>query len=201
MTRRWAALLFPLLLAACVGAPAPKDTFYRLEVAQPAERFQRPPLPGVLEVDRLDADGVVGERALTFATHEGGPLEHYRYDLWSETPGIMLRDQLARVLSKAGAAERVVTPDLRVPADWTLRGKVRRFEQVAGAAQVAVEIQLGVVSARDGTLVMLDTYSAKVPTNGESVEAAVGGIDRAVSDIVARFVADLGRVKLPAVKP
>jgi ABC-type uncharacterized transport system auxiliary subunit len=190
-------ILLLLLLAACAGPPAPKDAFYRLEVAPPAKTFERPPLPGVLEVDRLEADGAVAERALAFETRPGGPVERYRYDFWSEQPGIMLQDRLAAFLRAANAAGRVVTPELRVPPDWTLRGKIRRFEQVAGADKVAVELQLAVVSARDGSLVLLDTFHAEAPA-GSGVEGMVAAIGRATSEVLARFLADLGNAKVPA---
>lgn len=184
-------VLLLLLLSACAVAPAPKDAFYRLDVAQPAQHFDRPPLPGVLEVDRLEADGAVAERALAFETRPGGPVERYRYDFWSEQPGILLQDRIAAYLRAANAAGRVVTPELRVPPDWTLRGKIRRFEQVAGAGKVAVELQLAVVSARDGSLVLMDTYRVEAPS-GSDVESMVGAIGAATSDVLARFVAALG---------
>jgi ABC-type uncharacterized transport system auxiliary subunit len=185
-----------MLLSACAGPPPPKDQYFRLAVAPPAQTFQRPALPGVLEVDRLETDGVVSERALAFQTRPGGPLGRYSYDYWSEPPGIMLQGRVVDYLKAANAADRVVTPDLRVPSDWTLRGKLRRFEQVTGAGRVAVEVQMAVVSARDGTLVLQETYAAELPAEGDKVEAVVTAIGRATSEILARFAADLGRVKL-----
>lgn len=200
-----AARIYPCLLAltllvlsACAGPPAPKDQYYRLAVAEPTQPFAQPILPGVLEVDRLETDGVVSERALAFQSRPGGPLGRYSYDYWSEAPGTMLQGRVVDYLRAANAADRVVTPDLRVPSDWTLRGKLRRFEQVSGAGRVAVELQLAVVSARDGTLVLQETYAAEPPSEGDRVEAAVAAIGRATSEILARFTADLGRAKIPA---
>lgn len=197
MKRLPVVLTLVLALGACASEPAPRDTFYRLDIAQPAQRFAQPVLPGVLEVNRLEADGVVGERAMAYADDEGGALRRYRYEFWSEPPGQMLQDRLTAVLKKAGAAERVVSPDLRVPPDWTLRGKIKRFEQVAAADRVAVELQLAVVSARNGALVMVEDYAAQSPTRSDDPHAVAEAAGRAVADIFSHFLADLGRAQVP----
>ena len=186
-----------LVLAACAGQAPPPDMFHRIEPSA-AARFTQPPLPGVLEVQRLTTDGVLAERAITFAAKDGGPLSHYAYDLWSEPPGVMLQDRLARILADAGAAGRVVTPEMGTLADWTLRGKLRRFEHLAGSNRVAVDMELGVVSARDGSLALLEHYSVMIATESTGVEAAASAMERAVSQIFTRFLADLGRARTGA---
>ncbi|EME68740.1 ABC transporter [Paramagnetospirillum caucaseum] len=193
MMRKTIAVALALLLAACAGPAAPPDSFYRIEPGAPGQRFAKPPLPGVLEVNRLAADGVVAERALAFARTEGGALAHYKYDFWSEPPGVLLQDRLAHYLAVAGAADRVVTPELRVLSDWVLRGKVRRFEQIAGRAEVVIDLELAVVSARDGRVVLQQTYLARVPAASERVEDAARAMEKGVTDIFARVLADLGR--------
>ena len=194
---RLLAVLLAAFAAACSSPPTPKDTFYRLEVAEPARRFDRAPIPGVLEINRFDTDGVLSERALAYQ-EAGKGVQRYRYDFWSEPPGVMLQDKVAAYLAAAHAAQRIVTPDLRVPPDFALRGKLRRFEQIAGADRVAVEMQLALVSARDGSLVVMNTYSSQVPTDGEAPEAATAAMGRAVSDILGRFLADLSDATIPA---
>lgn len=190
-----------LTLSACAAPPAPRDTFHRLELPAAARAFDRPVLPGVLEVDRLEADGAVGERAMAYSSTGPASLQRYRYDLWSEAPGVMLQDALARHLRSAGLAEQVVTPDLRVPPDWTLRGKVLRLEHLPAAGKVAVELRLSVVSARNGQLVAMDTYLSEVAARDDSADAAADAMGRAVSDILARFTADLGRAQVPSPRP
>ena len=181
------------VLAACAGPAAPPDVFWRMEPAA-AERLAKPLLPGVLEVSRLTADGVLDERAITFAAREGGALSHYKYDLWSEPPSLMLQDRLSRYLTQAGAADRVLTPELGVLADWTLRGKIRRLEVLADTSKVAVEMELSVVSARNGALILLERYDVVRPAGSGSVEGMVAAMDKATSEIFARFLADLTKV-------
>jgi ABC-type uncharacterized transport system auxiliary subunit len=180
-----------LALAACAGPAAPPDSFYRIEPGAPARHFAKPLLPGVLEVNRLAADGVAAERAMAFARTEGGALAHYQYDFWSEPPGLLLQDRLAHYLDAAGLADRVVTPELRVLSDWVLRGKVRRFELVADRAEAVVDLELAVVGARDGRLVLLRTYEARVGTASDRVEDVAHAMEAGVRDIFARFLSDL----------
>lgn len=184
-----------LALAACATQAPPPDMFYRIEPAAPATRFAKPPLPGVLEVQRLTAEGVLDERAITFVAKEGGALSHYKYDLWSETPGLMLQDRLSRFLAGAGVADRVLTPELGVLADWTLRGKLRRLEYIADGSKVAVGMELGVVSAHDGALVLLENYSVLIPSGSGGIEGAVVAMERGVTQIFARFLTDLGQAR------
>lgn len=194
MRKALSAAFVALTLAACAGPAAPPDVFYRIEPGAPAQRFAKPALPGVLEVNRLAADGVVAERALAFA--RDGVLGHYKYDFWSEPPGMLLQDRLAHYLTEAGLADRVVTPDLRVLSDWVLRGKVRRLEQIAGRSEVAVGLELAVVGARDGRLVLLQTYETRVATPSERVEDAARAMEKGAAEIFARFLADLARTDL-----
>ena len=193
MKRLAPALL--LVLAACAGPAAPPDVFYRIEPVAAAGRSAAPLLPGVLEVQRLTADAVLDDRAITLVAKTGGPLSHYPYDLWSESPGVMLQDRLSHFLATAGAADRVLTPDLGVPADWTLRGKLHRLEHLAGSSQVAVEMELGVVSAHDGSLILLEDYSTILPIESNTIEGAVAAMDRGVAQLFNRFLADLGRAR------
>lgn len=184
-----------LALAACAGPAAPPDSFYRIEPGAPPSRFSQPVLPGVMEVERPAADGVVAERALAFARTEDGPLAHYKYDFWSEPPSLLLQDRLAHYLADAGVAVRVVTPDLRVLPDWEVRGKIRRFEMIADKGVAVADLELAVVGSKDGKLLLLKTYDARMPTGSGSVGDSARAMEKAVADIFARFLADLARVR------
>lgn len=182
-----------LFLSACVAPPAPRETFFRLDVV-PAAAYPRPPLPGVLEVDRVETEGVLSERAIAYQAGKGA-LRRYAYDFWSEAPGPMLGDVLARELRRARVAATVVTPDLRVPPDWLLRARLTRFEQLPAAGKVVAALQVAVTGAGHGALLLQKAYAAEAATADDSPEAAAAAMGRAVSDIVARLVADFSEVK------
>lgn len=189
------ALTASALLTACAQPAPPADNFYRLEVAQPASRSGAPWLPGVLEVNRLDTDGVLAERALAYQDSDGS-LARYRYDLWAETPGTLVQDQLTDYLRRQKAADNVVTPDLRVPPDWSLRGKLKRFELLPEQGKVVARLQFSVISAKDGSLVLLETYGAEMPSAADP-KSATAALARAIADILTRFAADLAKAPIP----
>lgn len=182
-------------LSACASPAPPKDNFYRLEAPRVAALAQLV-LPGVVEVNRFDVDGALSERGLAYQAKDGA-LARYNYDLWSDAPATALQLVLAESLRDAHVAGQVVTPDLRVPPDWAVRGRLYRFEYLPDQGRVAVKMQLAVVSARDGALVLLDTYAAEPVVQGAGPEAAVAALNRAVSDIFTRFTSDLAKASIP----
>jgi cholesterol transport system auxiliary component len=187
------ALLLAVALAACASPAPPRDAFHRLDAAASVARFDAPVLPGTLEVARLEAEGMLNERPLVFQDADGA-LARYRYDLWADVPAVMLQEQLTETLRGVNAANLVVTPDLRVPPDWVLRGRLKRFELLPSSGKVAMRLRLAVVSARDGSLVLQETYDAERPAAaGPDTEAQALGA--ATADILTRFVADLGRAR------
>lgn len=181
-------------LAACAQPAPPKDRFYRLETPPVAARFAAPSL-GVVEVSRLTTDGVLSERPLAYQDADGS-LGRYRYDLWAEPPTALLQNALVDGLRQSGIAATVVTPETRVPPDWILRGRLNRFEMQARAGKAVASLELAVVSSRDGSLLLLKTYQAEVPS-AAGPEAEAAALTQASGDIITAFIADLGRVAKP----
>lgn len=196
LKRGLAAVLLAVGLAGCASPAPPRDSFYRLTVAPEVAVLEHPVLPGVLEVNRLDVDGVLSERGLAYAEADGA-LARYRYDLWSDAPATALQMELADTLRRAGVAEQVVTPDLRVPPEWTVRGRLFRFEVLPDSGRVAIKLQLAVVSARDGSLLLLRSYESQPAVAGDGPTAAVAALNRGAAELLSRFVFDLSQVSVP----
>lgn len=178
-------------LTACAQPAPPKDRFYRLETAPVAAHFTAPKL-GIIEVSRLSTDGVLSERPLAYQDIDGA-LGRYRYDLWAEPPAALLQGALVEALRQAGIAITVITPETRVPPDWIVRGRLNRFEMVTATGKASAAMELAVVSARDGGLLLLKTYQSDI-ASAAGPEAEVVALTRASSDIIAAFVADLGQM-------
>ncbi|MGE5477670.1 MAG: ABC-type transport auxiliary lipoprotein family protein [Bacteroidales bacterium] len=192
----FSAVLLAAFVAACASPAPPRDNFYRLEAVPQLRALDKAVLPGVLEVNRLDVDGALSERGLAYQAKDGA-LARYSYDLWSDAPATALQLALADTLRGAHAADQVVTPDLRVPPDWMVRGRLFRFEYLPAEGRVAVRLQLAVVSARDGALVLLQTYDAMPPVQGSGPEAAVSALNQSTAELFSRFVADLAKASIP----
>ncbi len=196
MFRRLGLIAATIALTACSQPEIPKDSFYRLTPSSPAKVFNSPPLPGNLEVDRLLADGVTGERALVYSKAEArGSLYQYHYHYWTEPPGIMLQDRLVNHLRAAKIAGSVVTPGLRVTPNHILKGRIIRFEQVRGSKEtsVAVEIEIAITREKDMKLLKITTYQAEEPASDASIPQAVAAFDRALSRLLDQFISDFGK--------
>lgn len=181
-------------LAACAQQAPPKDRFYRLDPTPVARAFATPPL-AVLEVGRLSTDGVLSERPLAYQEADGA-LGRYRYDLWAEPPTALWQGALVHALRQSGIAATVVTPDTRVQPDWILRGRLNRFEMHVHAGKAVAALELSVVSARDGTLLLLKTYQVETPA-AAGPEAEVQSLTTATSQILNAFIADLAQAVRP----
>lgn len=194
---RLVALAVAASVAGCAGGPSPADRYYRLEASPPTPVMDRPVLRGIVQVASLEADGLLAERPLVYSL-SGEPFEirHYNYDLWNEPPGTLVQDQLIRYLRRANLADRVVSTDLRTSGDYAIEGRVHRFEQVIGAPTVVVvELELALIRLSDERLMLLETYDKTVPAANDSAPAVAMAANQALTEIFARFVEDLARLK------
>jgi ABC-type uncharacterized transport system auxiliary subunit len=191
--RAAATLMFALAFASCAQPEVPSDSYYRLQVALPAPA-SRPLLKGTVEVNRFVADGLVAGRPIVY-TEPNQPhrVREYNYHFWIEPPTVLLRDQMVAFLRAGRLAETVTTPEVRVPADYVLTGRIIRLEKIESTAPKGVlELELGVRRA-DGKLVFLDVYKIEVAAENNSVEAAVRALNKALDAAYAKFAADLSR--------
>ncbi len=193
---RWVAMVLTgFVLAGCQGssAPAPRDHFYRISVPPPTTASDTM-LPGIVLVTRLDAEGVMRERPLTYSGGDGSlALQQYDYHFWIEPPTRLLQSQLADYLRKSGVAEAVVTPEMRVRPDFEVIGTIRRLERLLDGdpPRVVAELELALVDRSGDRLRVIETYAAEVQCTDDSVDAAVTAMNQAIGQIFGRFLADM----------
>jgi ABC-type uncharacterized transport system auxiliary subunit len=188
MSRYFILLLVTPLLAGCFGSapPVPRDHFYRLLVSSPTAR-----LPGVLRVEPFQADGLLRERLLLYsvsgASHE---VQQHNYHYWTDAPPQMLQDQLVTYLRQSKVARSVVTPDMRVRADYQVTGKVKRLERLLGGGppRVVVELELALVRLSDNALLLVDNFGDEEPEDGNDVGSAVVALNKATRRVFDRFL-------------
>ncbi len=197
-------------LAGCIGSapPVPRDHYYRVLVAPPAQgdaarsatgqSATRPGatgimFPGVLSVARLEADGLLRERPLLYsATGRPHEMQQHLYHYWMDPPPKMLQAQLVDYLRASGLAKAVITPDLRVRPDYEITGRLKRFERLLGGGptRVVAEVELALVETGRKQLLVVETYSAEVAAADDGVEASVLALAQALGRIFERFLAD-----------
>ena len=190
----WLASAFALVLTACASAPpAPEDHYYRLQATYAGSASNKP-LPGTIEIDRFVADGLTSERGLVYSdAATPNQVKAYHYHFWIKPPTVMLRDELVSFLREANIAKSVVTPELRLDADFVLTGKIEHLEQIrAEADRTLMEVELGLRSAKTGKLMFLKTYRQENAA-GEGVAGAVDSLNTSLSIIFADFLGDLAK--------
>ncbi len=197
--RAWLLLLASGALACSSPGPARRDQFYRLELGPPCGTLASPAFPGTLVVERLRADGLTGRRAIVYRPDAASPeLRHYAYYRWVEPPPQALQHGLADHLRAAGAAQQVVTPQMRAEADFVLNGRIVRLERVLeGGPGVVAELELGVMRASDRRVLLQQRYREEQAVNGSTMDPAVRAWGEAVGRILDRFVADSAGGAIP----
>lgn len=180
------------VLGACTQPPLPEDHFYRLSVPLPDKRFDAPLLPGILQVERFAAEGVLSGRALVYSEpgdkHE---LKEYYYHFWMEPPAVTLQNQFIKFMRNANISDTIVTPDMRLNPAYVMTGKIRRMERIVGDNQVAFEIEVGVKNAETNQVVSLDIYGVQEAAEGDTVKEAVKAMDRALAKVFQRVIDDM----------
>lgn len=193
--RRWPlALALPIATAGCLSGPAPRDHYYRLEANPPRAMLDSPCLPGALEVGRFRSDALTSDRMLVVREGSDAPeLHRHAYHLWVDSPPTMLQHALAAYLRAAGAADRVVTPEMRVEPDFLLAGRILRLERIleGSPGSVVVEVELTVTRGEGNELVALRTYREERTPKGSGVSQAIVAFNRALTAIFERFLSDL----------
>lgn len=186
-------VLFIPFLAGCLGSapPVPRDHYYRLLVAAPAQTKSDARFAGVMRVELFQADGLLRERPLLYS-ESGAPheVQQHNYHYWTGAPPRMLQEQLVAYLRRSQIAHSVVTPDLRVRADYQVSGKIKRLERLLGGGppRVFVEMELALVRLSDNSLVLIDSFTEEEPDTGDSVDSAITALNRATGRLFDRFV-------------
>lgn len=189
------SILFSVVLfAGCKSQPVPDLVYYTLEesdaaaFAATAPKFDRP-----IVVEPFMADGVRSEQAVLYRTDRSVGIRSYHYQAWNDSPTRLLQKRLIAHLRRAGIAATVVDRVSGKQPVMSVTGQVEHFERVqegeAWFADVGVELRVD----RDGTAlpIVLKTYRAKIPAEGESMQAAVSAFTRAVDEIYGHFIVDL----------
>ena len=186
-----------LVIGSCASAPpVPADKFYRLP--DPVNISPGPALTdGVIRVERFEADGVHGERAVVFSDDgQGVSLQQHHYHFWADAPPLMLQHQLISYLRAAGAADIVVHKPSSEAA-LIVSGRIKRFERdLSGSAAVArIVLELSIEANDARVPLLIKDYEASVTAASDTLPASVTAFAQGISEIFAAFLID-ARVRL-----
>ncbi len=182
-----------LTLWSCASGPAPIDHYYRINAGVPDTPAARR-LPGNLQVDRLRADTLTGERQLLYKEiTDASEIRQHPYHRWSDPPAILLQTELISFLSAASVADTVISATARVKPDYVVYGRIRHFERVLEPeVRAIVEIKLAVMNAAGEEILVNRSYREEQAAANSTIAASVVAFGEAVHVIFERFLADLG---------
>jgi ABC-type uncharacterized transport system auxiliary subunit len=183
-----------MIQAGCLSGPAPPDRFYRLEVPGAAARLEVPRLRGRLLVDSIRGDAMTLERMMLYRNEsDRSQVKREGYDRWVDPPPVMVQRAVVEFLRSANAAEMVITPEMRLDADFRLTGRVNRFERLVGegSPRATVEIEFNLVRLEDRELLLLETYREEEEVAGRGVGDSAEAFSRALHRILERLALDL----------
>lgn len=187
------------LLAACgTVAPVPHDTFYRLAEVHEVTKVERS-LPGVLKVDRVEADGVVAEGSMLYAPNGSEfELRQAAYDFWSEPPALMVEQRLVSYLREAGVAKQVLSHQLRGRSDYLLAVRLTKFEQaLKPAGEIRLSISVSLETEPDGDLIWVDQWHFVEKTGDDTLPAAVQAFDKALEKMMQVVATKVSQSDVP----
>lgn len=185
-------LLLTAVLSACAGpAVVPTDHFYRLP-ATAALPLEKPLLNGTLSIAPLNAGGLYNERALLYVDDDQ-PLElkRYRYYLWNNVPGNLLQEHLYSFLRDSRAAEQIVLFEPGFETDYTLSGRISRFERELGNGRDQIRVSLHLLLMSGSKLVWEKEYSVSVAVQGAAIHDAVEAFGAALQQIYDALLLDI----------
>lgn len=186
----WAFAGIACGIVGCASGPAPQDHFYRVHVDRDTASPGACRLPGTLRVERFESDALTEGRPLVYQQDSGSPkLGRYAFHLWASSPPELLSQEFAAYLAGRGVAGEVLSSGARVPANYSVRGRVLRMQHTLGPTAAAVlELQLTLVDQQNRVILVNETYRATQPAT--DVSAAVEVFSREAQEIFGRFVAD-----------
>ena len=196
----WRRLAIPLVVSmmmihgGCLSSPAPPDRYYRLEIPGAAARLEPPRLSGRLLVDAVRGDAMTRERRMLYRNaSEPSQVRREGYDSWVDPPPVMVQRAVVAFLRSANAAEAVITPEMRLDADFRLGGRVDRFERLvgSGSSRATIELEFTLVRVEDREPLLLETYREHEDVSGSGAGDSVEAFSRALHRILERLVLDL----------
>lgn len=183
-----------IAVAGCTSQPpVPQDRYYRLQAVLASAPVSSPVLLGTLEIERFAADGLTNGRPIVYVdADDPNQLLEYHYHFWTQSPSVMLRDELVTYLRAAKIATSVVTPEMRLGAKYIMTGRIRALEQRLGSTPSTVmEIEFAVRRPDDGTLMFLKSYRQETAQSSGGVAGAVDALNMSFNLILSDLLADL----------
>lgn len=183
-----------LLTMGCSTTSPAQDQFYRLEPVITIKPKNKA-LAGTILVAQLSARGFADGTRIVYRDNRNQlQVQRYRNQLWSQPPVTMIQDAIVQALRVEHVADYVITPAERANAGWILSGTLFRIEYLREPNQVNIELELGLINAKNRKTVFQHRYEQTQMVDGKSMTHVVAAFNHALARVIGGSVNDLTKV-------
>ena len=188
--------LIPVLVAMLLGAAGcggaiPRMHYYVLDIPTPAPQTRTPAAYAVTITpfrapDQLEQDRIVYRPSAV-------EVDFYDYHRWAQRPVSVLTHALAERLRRQNVFASVFIFDGRTKADYMIRPRLERLEEVDSPGNVGVRVEMfaDVVELKTSRTVWSGSASHNGKVSEGEVKAVVAEMSRGVEDCLAQLAAGL----------
>ncbi|MDQ0316350.1 ABC-type transport auxiliary lipoprotein family protein [Amorphus orientalis] len=116
-------------------------------------------------------------------------LSYYPSVQWADRLPVVFQAVLAEALQNTNRVRAVGLPGQSLLINYQIVTEIRAFQaETTGSDRAAVTVSAKILDDRNGRVVASRIFTAEQPTSGDSVQAAVGGLDRANQQVVSDMV-------------
>ena len=186
-----ATCLVVLVLSAC-GGSLPETRYYDLA---PGRTRMPARSDAILTIDSFDTDPGYDDDRMVYRTTPVR-MDYYHYHRWSAAPGVLVANQLERVLERSGRFRQVLrsgTPSVGV----RLRGRVVAIEEVDVSkrrwlGRIALELYLEDVAS--GEVLWSRQFDETEPLRVQSPEGLARALSTATRRIALRMAPEIATI-------
>lgn len=156
------AVAAAVLLFGCGGGKIPQTRYYQLNLPAAPRPAETLAFTAVVQPFRA-SEMLTQDRIVYRPTPE--EVGYYEYHRWAEDPRTAVSRGMVAALEAKGTFQTVAPQDGRTKADFLLRGRIERLEEVDYEGGVKVYVTLAAE--------LVDASTARVVWDGEAAENAV----------------------------
>lgn len=174
------------------GGPVPPTQLYVLDLPAPPPAMDR--LEHTAIMMPIRASDVIRQDRIVYR-ESAAQVGFYEYHRWAKDPEDSIAESLARELLSRGTFASVSAFDGRTKADYILRGRLERLEEVdyGGPVRAAVEIALELVDARTARVVWSGSASKTEEVPVSEVRSVVLKMREAAEQSIRQLSSELDR--------
>ena len=191
MINRLVRVLFVLTILLCGCASTPTPRYYRVyldsEVVNDGS-FQS--YRDSLRVAPFRAAAPLRQDSIVTYQDQSARIEFTPYDVWETSPSQIVRQKLAEAFHASRIFHRVETRPSRPAAEYLIRGRIIRFNQLQTSdglyGEVGLEVEL--VRQSTGEILWSTVLRAREEARGSDTEAAVIAVSEALRHCILQII-------------